>query len=88
MKNNQAYGIGEYSTSPAGQGCIWVAALGVIGVLAFSYLSTYAGVTHDPLDRMESGIEGVTRTPESSRSETTSSRRRYRRLRNVEQYAE
>jgi hypothetical protein len=88
VKNNQVYGIGEYSTSPAGQGCLWAAALGVIGVLAFSYLSSYTGFSHDPLDRVENGIEGVTRAPERSRSATARSHRTYRQRRTVEQYAE
>lgn len=59
--------IGEYSTSRGGQGCLWTVALGVLGVLGFSYLSTYAGFPHDALDRVENGIAGVTR-PAISRS--------------------
>ena len=80
---NQANGIGEYSSSPTGQGCIWAAAIGVMGVLGFSYLSTYAGFPHDPLDRVESGIAGVSRPTAEHRSKTVHAHRRQRRHRVV-----
>ncbi|HLJ56422.1 MAG TPA: hypothetical protein VKT77_15390 [Chthonomonadaceae bacterium] len=58
---NQRSSIGDYSTSPTGQGCLWTAAIGVMAVLGFSYLSAYTGVVRDPLDRVESGIAGVSK---------------------------
>ena len=79
----QSGGIGEYSTSPAGQVCLWVAAIGVIGILGLSYLTAYVGVTHDPLDHVENGIVGATRpTPRIHRS-ASHARRRYHRHRIV-----
>jgi hypothetical protein len=77
---NQANGIGEYSSSPTGQGCLWVVAVGIVAVLAFSYLSTYAGFPHDPLDRVDSGIAGVMSPTVRHRASTSSSyRHRHRR---------
>ena len=81
-------GIGEYSTSPAGQGCLWVAAIGVIGILAVSYMGSYGGTPQGPLDHLENGIAGVTR-PTSS-DEPSSARHHRRRVRHhaAEQDAE
>ena len=78
---NQANGIGDYSSSPTGQSCLWAAAVGLIGVLGFSYLSTYAGFTHDPLDRVDSGIAGLTRPTAVKRSAPIHAHRRVRRHR-------
>lgn len=75
--------IGEYSSSQTGQGCLWVAVIGVIGVIGFSYLSTYAGFSHDPLDRVESGIAGFTRPSPPRRPAALHAHRRQRRHRIV-----
>jgi hypothetical protein len=85
---NQANGIGEYSTSPTGQGCLWVVAIGILAVLAFSYLSTYAGFPHDPLDRVDSGIAGVMNPTVRHRTKASRSTVRHHRRRVVYQSAE
>ena len=87
LKNDQ-YGIGDYSASPTGQGCLWVAAIGVMGVLAFSYMSTYAGFPHDPLDRVENGIEGVSRPTGDGSPHASRTHHRQRRHRTVERFDE
>jgi hypothetical protein len=76
---NQSGGIGEYSASPAGQGCLWMAAIGVLGVLTFSYMSAYGEFPHDPLDRVENGIAAVSRPVSASRYGAVHAHRRHRR---------
>ena len=80
---NQANGIGDYSTSPTGQGCLWVVAIGILAVLACSYMSAYGGFPHDPLDRVDSGIAGVMSPTVRRHTRTYSSTSRYRRHRVV-----
>ncbi len=80
---DQSNGIGDYSSSPTGQGCLWVAALGIVGILAFSYLGTYAGFPDDPLDRVESGIAGVTRPAAVKQAKTLHAHRRSKKRRVV-----
>ena len=41
--NSNQKSLGDVSTSPAGQGCLWATAVGVVLVMAFSYLSTWSG---------------------------------------------
>ena len=80
----QAGGIGDYSSSPTGQGCLWVAAVGVILVLTLSYVGAYSGGTvRDPLDHVENGIAGATRPISLHRSRGVHTHRRIRRHRVV-----
>lgn len=85
---NEANGIGDYSSSPTGQGCLWIVAIGIMAVLAFSYLGAYAGMPHDPLDRVDSGIAGVMSPTVRHRAKTSGAQSRYRRHRIVYQEAE
>ena len=80
--------IGEYSTSPAGQGCLWVAAIGVIGILGFSYLGSYSGTPQGPLDHLENGIAGVTRPTNGDGSSSVRHHRKRVRHQTVEQTTE
>lgn len=78
---NQTSGIGEYSAGPTGQGCLWTASIGVMVVLVFSYLGTYAGYAQDPLDHVENAIAGISRPISTHRSTATHAhRRRHRRV--------
>jgi hypothetical protein len=85
---NQANGIGDYSTSPTGQGCLWVVAIGIVSILAFSYMSAYGGFPHDPLDRVDSGIAGVMSPTVRHRARSSGSSGRYHRHRIVYRTAE
>ena len=85
---NEANGIGEYSNSPAGQGCLWVAVIGVVGILGFSYLSSYTGMPQDPLDHVENGIAGASRPTRSEEYSSSRYHRRHVRRHAVEQSAE
>lgn len=57
--------LGDVSNSPTGQGCLWATAIGILLVMAFSYLSTWSGVTGGALDEVDSEIASVSRPHKS-----------------------
>ena len=85
---NQSNRIGDYSSSPTGQGCLWAAALGVMGVLGLSYLSAYTGTAREPLDRIENGIAGLSRPTAHHAAQVARLHRRHKRRRIAERIAE
>ncbi len=53
------------SSSQAGQGWIWATAVGILLIMAFSYLSTLSGVSHSALDQGDNEIASVSKPHKS-----------------------
>ena len=62
---NQSKSLGDISTSPTGQICLWATAVGVGGMMAFSYLNAYPEITKGALDRVDHSIVSVTKRHKS-----------------------
>jgi hypothetical protein len=62
---NQSNSLGDISTSPTGQICLWATAVGVGLMMAFSYLNAYPEITKGALDRVDHSIVAVTKRHKS-----------------------